>query len=250
MKFSPANAKIHRLQQVGALKRYLNGRKKVYSFDLLSGWSCPFANECLAKVHQINGKAKVIDGPNTKFRCYSASQEALYPLVYKLRKANFDKCKELVKLGKEAFLNEFNKCKPKNLGILRLHTAGDFFSQDYFDCWVYVAEQNPDILFYAYTKSIPYWVSRKGNLPSNLVFTASYGGRKDDMIGEHNLRYTKVIMATKERNGLPIDSDDSHAANPKKKDKPFALLLHGIQPKGSDAAKALQKLKGKGSYSR
>jgi hypothetical protein len=30
----------------------------------------------------------------------------------------------------------------------------------------------------------------------------------------------------------------------------FALLIHGTQPKGSEAATALKALKGKGSYSR
>ena len=47
--------------------------------------------------------------------------------------------------------------------------------------------------------------------------------------------------------GLPIDHDDSHAAL---NGGSFALLLHGTQPKDSDASKALKALKGKGSYSR
>jgi hypothetical protein len=50
--------------------------------------------------------------------------------------------------------------------------------------------------------------------------------------------------------GLEIDHDDSHAARPSLKDQDFALLIHGIQPKGTEAAAALKQLKGKGSYSR
>ena len=72
------------------------------------------------------------------------------------------------------------------------------------------------------------------------------------MIAEHNLRSAKVVFseAEAEKLGLDIDHDDSHAARPSLKDQDFALLLHGTQPKGTDAAEALKALKGKGSYSR
>ena len=48
--------------------------------------------------------------------------------------------------------------------------------------------------------------------------------------------------------GLEIDHDDTHAFE---SDESFALLLHGTQPAGSEAADALKvlKKKGKGSYS-
>jgi hypothetical protein len=46
---------------------------------------------------------------------------------------------------------------------------------------------------------------------------------------------------------MEVDHDDSHAAMP---GPSFALLIHGIQPKGSDAGKAVRALRGNGSYSR
>jgi hypothetical protein len=46
---------------------------------------------------------------------------------------------------------------------------------------------------------------------------------------------------------LDIDHDDSHAALP---GPSFALLIHGIQPAGSEAGKAVRALRGVGSYSR
>jgi hypothetical protein len=77
-------------------------------------------------------------------------------------------------------------------------------------------------------------------------------GSNDYMIDEHNLRSTKVVFseAEAEQLGLEIDHDDSHAARPSLRDQDFALLVHGTQPKGSEAAGALKALKGKGSYSR
>ena len=50
--------------------------------------------------------------------------------------------------------------------------------------------------------------------------------------------------------GLDIDHDDSHAARPSLAQQDFALLIHGTQPKDTEASKALKALKGKGSYSR
>ena len=44
--------------------------------------------------------------------------------------------------------------------------------------------------------------------------------------------------------GLEIDHDDSHCFG----DKPFALLVHGSQPAGSDASAAIQQRKKDGGF--
>jgi hypothetical protein len=52
---------------------------------------------------------------------------------------------------------------------------------------------------------------------------------------------------------LEIDHDDSHAADPSKKNNDFALLIHGVQPAKSRAALAIKQLKAdnvKFAYSR
>ena len=79
LKFSNANAKTQALANDAELAEYLTDKRKIYSLDLLSGYSCPHADECLSKaVVQPNGKRKIKDGKNTKFRCFSASQEVQY----------------------------------------------------------------------------------------------------------------------------------------------------------------------------
>ena len=119
------------------------------------------------------------------------------------------------------------------------------FSHKYFMAWIKVAERNPTVLFYAYTKSLTYWVRSRDLVPANLVLTASYGGRDDHLIAEHGLRSAKVVfsVAEAEELGLEIDHDDSHACDPTKANQDFALLIHGVQPKGSKAAEALKILK-------
>ena len=249
--YSVANSKIEKLLEVEETSKYLTGNRKVYSFDILSGWSCPYANECLSKVYNIDGKKKLVDGPNTKFRCFSASQEALYPNVYNKRHRNFTNVRK--NIG-----NPFNiadmldDALPKDAGIIRIHVGGDFFNINYFMGWLWMACRRPHNLFYAYTKSLKYWIDNIDKIPNNFVLTASRGGRLDYLIDDYKLREAVVVFSeeeAKEKN-LEIDHDDSHAADPSKKNKSFALLIHGVQPAGSEASIALRKLKGKGSYSR
>ena len=86
----------------------------------------------------------------------------------------------------------------------------------------------------------------------NFVITASYGGTHDHLITKRRLRSALVILeeSIADDKGIEIDHDDSHAANPDTKRDSFALLIHGTQPAGSEAGKAVRKLKGKGSYSK
>ena len=252
LKFSKANAKTQALANDAELAEYLQGNRKIYSLDLLSGWSCPHAKDCLSKaIVQDNGKRKIKDGKDTQFRCFSASQEVQYTNVYNSRKHNFDLLRNL---HFEDMVELISGSLPKNAGIVRIHVAGDFFSQQYLDAWYIVALRNPKILFYAYTKSLRFWVGGVTEMPilHNFVLTASYGGRDDHMIDEFNLRSAKVVFSEAEAAelGLEIDHDDSHAAKPSLRDQSFALLIHGTQPAGSEASTALKKLKGKGSYSR
>lgn len=241
LKFQKGNAKLD---------------KVVYTFSLPSGFTCPQALECLSKADKQTGK--ITDGKSTAFRCFSASQEALYKNVRASRWYNFDVLKNALNEyrslpdngsttdKRRAMAWVIQKSLPKKAKIVRIHVAGDFFSQDYFDAWVAVARENPGTLFYAYTKSLSYWINRKDSLPDNFVLTASYGGRQDELISLHSLRSAVVVYSEKEASdkGLEIDHDDSHAMQ---RGGNFALLIHGVQPKGTEASKALSVLKKAGN---
>jgi len=244
--FSPANTKLKKLYNFKSLDPWLKNKRKVYSFDLLSGHSCPFAKECHSKVVETPEGLRVQDGLDTLFRCYSASQEAIYRNAYNKRKANMEGVRSLTRAQVCRMLIDN---KPKNMGVCRIHAAGDFVNPTYFRGWMSFAEKTPDVLFYAYTKCLPYWVNNRELIPNNVILTASRGGRKDDMIDAHELRSVKVVFSEQEANdlGLEIDQDDSHACNPNKRNSDFALLIHGIQPKGSKSAEALSTLKRMGA---
>ncbi len=255
IKFSPANAKLQKLAKVPSISPFLGGKRKVYSFDILSGINCPYARDCKSMAIVKDGKIGVQDGPHTDFRCFSASQEAFYKNVYNLRKTNGDKILEIAaKLGPCGVALALEENLPKNAGVIRIHVGGDFKTKNYFIGWLEFARRNPELLIYAYTKSLPFVVAeleRINKLP-NFVLTASKGGMKDSLIVDYNLRQAVVVENDEAaaKLGLEVDKDDSHAADPSKRNQSFALVIHGIQPAGSKWGKAVKANKGYGTYHR
>lgn len=234
LKFYGDNAKLKNLiPYLPSFLAYLGNRDtpRLYTFSKLSGHNCPFAKDCLSKAVKTQNGMKIQDGPHTKFRCFSASQEVLFPNLYASRSHNT----ELTKGKNVHQLTELIRASlPADGNVFRIHIGGDFLSQVDFDSWLAIAHENPDKLFYAYTKSLPFWVARLQDIPRNFVLTASYGGWKDKLIAEHGLRFCNVVYSANETS-LPIDHDDSLAANPMFQ-RSFSLLLHGTQPKGKRVA--------------
>ena len=233
--FGKPNAKLIELQRI-------TGRK-LFTFSMLAGHTCPFANECKAHVEiDENGRKYLVDGPNSDYRCFSASQEVLYPPIYNSRLHNAELLK-IAALGYNKAANEIVDDIPKKAGIIRIHVSGDFATLAYFDAWREAAKRRADILFYAYTKSIPFWVKRISDIPDNLILTASYGGKADKLIAPNGLRHCKVfeydynaIQAGYEN----IDHNDTFACLPENRYINFALLVHGPQKAKTKWAKAIR----------
>src|SRR5690606_11351009 len=103
---------------------------------------------------------------------------------------------------------------PPAARLVRVHTAGDFFNQDYFDGWLLFVRLYPRTRFWAFTKSLPYSVARLGAITDNHVLTATYGGRYDRLIEEHGLKSARVVYSPEEADalGLRLDRDDRMAA--------------------------------------
>jgi len=231
LKFGEPNAKLK------ALAKKLG--KKLKTFSLPSGWTCPGAKDCLSRANKATGQIE--DGKDTEFRCFQASAEAVYPSLRAMVWHNFD----LIRATKDV-ADLICKSLPDKFDILRVHVGGDYFSKKYLEAWIEVAKRNPDKIFYSYSKSLHFF--KQYALPENLILTASRGGKFDNLIEEHAFKEAVVVFSEQEAKdkGLEIDHDDSHALGAES----FALLLHGTQPKGSIASKALSALRaaGKGGY--
>ena len=231
-------------------------------FSLPAGYTCPFATVCKNFPAKWEGPIKggkwkkpasweknVKPGPQAEIMCYAARAQGQYPGANVQAFKNLDLLKRMK--TKEKMSNLIIKSIEyhglANTDILRIHEAGDFFSQDYFDAWIEVAKKMPQTLFYAYTVSLPYYMARKNSLPKNFKVIASMDKHNEKFIMDNGLRYSRVVGTEEEARvlGLPIDVDDSIAWS---SDDSFALVIHGSQPKGSEAAETLKQNKKSGLY--
>ncbi len=178
---------------------------KVYEFNLPAGHTCPQASECLMKADRETGK--MIHGKNQVFRCYAAMTER-FPAVRDARWSNL----EAIRASKN-IVNLISAAMPKKADRIRIHGSGDFFKQSYFDAWLQIAMLNPDILFWAFTKSVQFWINRLNEIPDNLILQASRGGKQDKLIDQYNLKSATVFKTLElaVSSGLPIDIDDKYA---------------------------------------
>lgn len=131
------------------LKRLTSGNTKLNNcliFDLPAIKTCPNHKDC----------SRV---------CYAKKAEVQYANTKKRREDNLklSKTKSFV----DIISRQLSKTKKS---VIRVHTSGDFYSQDYFNKWCEIASRFPNKIFYAFTKS-------KVNstlAPPNLNIISSY----------------------------------------------------------------------------
>ena len=221
--------------------------KGIWHYSLPSGHTCPGAKSCLTFAHRETGKVTdkqtAVDGPT--FRCYAAMDAARRPHVRKTRWDNFDllKAAKTTKNMAALIIRSIQASGLRRGGTLRVHIGGDYFSQVYFNAWMMAARFFPQITFYSYTKSVKFLVD--ADLPKNFVFTCSRGGKYDNLIPKSKVKSAKVFFSTDEAKALGLDIDHTDALAISGSDD-FALVIHGSQPAGSDASKALAANRKKG----
>ena len=247
LKFSTGNAKL--------------GKRLIFS--LPAGYTCPNAGHCKTFADRVTGK--ILDLPQSshatgqEYRCFAAMAEAR-PNVRDARWHNWNTIKEVIYgdgvQDPQGALEDtiaygiwqHNKGRTQ-YDLCRIHESGDFWSELYFNAWLEVARQHPQIKFYAYTKQLQFWLNAKDHIPSNFFLTASVGGNLDPLLAKyaHVFKRIAYVVYTEQEAadlGLEIDHDDSHCFG----NKPFALLVHGMQRKGSKAQAALNERKREGSW--
>ena len=227
-------------------------------FSLPAGYSCPHAGICKTFADRVTGS--ITDLPQMTgvtaerdFRCFAAMSE-VRPNVREARWHNWDLLRETMYLNgnQTTLLRDLIDLSlltqpPKQM--IRIHESGDFWTENYMKAWIMVAQSRPSQKFYAYTKSLGMWLALKDLIPSNFYLTASHGGTLDYLIPKHPDVFKRVshVVYTEEQAAeldLEIDHDDSHCFG----DKPFALLVHGSQPAGSEAMQAISQRKKEGGF--
>lgn len=145
------------------------------SFGLEAIKTCPSAGDCKSDCFALGG--------NYLFKNVKEKQEER---LQASRKNNFV----------EIITSEIKKL---NVGAVRVHDSGDYYSRKYLEKWIEIANKNPDVIFYSYTKSVQFFKSDYDTwsvtLPSNMVITFSYGGKYDHLINPKKDKHALVFQS-------------------------------------------------------
>lgn len=143
------------------------------SFGLKAGKTCPGKGNC-------------------QFECFAMVGNYIYPAVKNKQNERLKESK------KKSFVNTIcEEIIKTNVGAVRIHDSGDYYSKNYLEKWIEIANKNPDVIFYSYTKSIPFFKKDFNTwsvkLPKNFVVTFSYGGKYDDLINPKKDKHALVF---------------------------------------------------------
>ena len=196
------------------LSKYFNEHGyKLMSFGLNAIETCPFADSCRQGCYATQGSYKwtpVRKKRDDNLRC-SKLDDFVYRMNYYLQQA-----------------------KPKRGNkelVIRVHDSGDFYSQSYANKWIEIAEQNKDIHFYAYTKSVRYFRDNYNRLPDNLKVIFSFGGKDDHLIDKKKHHHCHIFSdkeSLKEAGYTDASDNDMVAAYGPKR---IGIVYHGYNSK-------------------
>jgi hypothetical protein len=134
----------------------------IVSFNLIPIIHCPLAGSCKAFCYATVGQQAFASGVKRRAAAFKAT---LSPTFVQDMHTEISRWKRKIK-------------------AIRVHDSGDFYSMDYLRSWLEISRLNPDVRFYAYTKSLPF-VHRAhelGLVPPNFRLIQSVGGLADSRI--------------------------------------------------------------------
>lgn len=155
-------------------RKMQKNRISTASFGLEAGKTCPGKGSC-------------------QFECFAMVGNYLYANVK-------NKQKQRIQASKKAnFVKVISEeIESMNVGAVRIHDSGDYYSAEYLDKWIQIAKNNPSVTFYSYTKSVHFFKKTHNKwsvtLPKNFVVTFSYGGKYDSLINPVKDKHALVFI--------------------------------------------------------
>jgi hypothetical protein len=140
--------------------------------------TCPSAGVCSGVCYARNGT----------YNFPSVKAAHLANLLYVLRDQS----------GWEGAMNAELTAARFDGAYVRIHDAGDFFSDDYTRAWLRIITANPQATFYAYTKEIArYERLIEPDPPPNSHWICSLGGTQDNLLDPRRHRIADVFPSEK-----------------------------------------------------
>ncbi|NMO57787.1 hypothetical protein HH310_42325 [Actinoplanes sp. TBRC 11911] len=114
--------------------------------------------------------------------CYARQGTYLWPVVRAKHQANLTFVLDDLPGWETAMSREVEAKKFRGAWV-RVHDAGDFFSDDYLNAWQRICAAHTDIRFYAYTKEVERFRRLvEPEPPANFLWVYSYGGTQDSAL--------------------------------------------------------------------
>lgn len=177
--------------------------------------------------------------------CYALQGAYRWSPTLKAHSRNLQQYQADVNRWVEMMHEDINKLKKlaakkgEKLAV-RIHDAGDFFSMAYLETWNNIANRHDDVLFYAYTKMVPYFVANdeirdrwRDEGAINVSF--SEGGKWDAYHGNArpNMHNSVRVYATVEELEAAgaINGNDNDLVAACNSGKLIGLVYHGANSK-------------------
>ncbi|WP_169816153.1 GP88 family protein [Nocardia miyunensis] len=111
--------------------------------------------------------------------CYALTGTYMWPVVRAKHQGNLMFVLDDLPGWEAAMVAELGAAKFHG-GWIRIHDAGDFFSDAYLLAWLRICRARPDVNFYAYTKEVARFRRLvEPDPPENMLWVYSYGGTQD-----------------------------------------------------------------------
>lgn len=181
----------------------------IVSFNLIPIIHCPLAGSCKAFCYATVGQQAFASGVKRRAAAFKAT---LDPAFVQNMHAEIQRWKKKIK-------------------AIRVHDSGDFYSMDYLKSWLEIARLNPDVKFYAYTKSLPF-VHRAyqlGLVPPNFRLIQSVGGLADNRIRQ-DLPHARIFSTLEElQDAGYADASETDDASAFGESPLIGLVVHGAR---------------------
>ena len=122
--------------------------------------------------------------------CYGKQGRYVMPNVANARSHNIGET--LSPTFVDSAISDLTHYAGKGYNVVRIHDVGDFYSQEYLDKWYAIARKVPNMIFYAYTKSLTLdlWT----NKPQNFRIVQSLGGVYDKVL-DYALPHSRIFSS-------------------------------------------------------
>lgn len=149
-----------------------NGNRKLRNTDKIRFmiWNLPAVKTCPFRTAMCEKS------------CYARKAERVYPQVLPAREKNYSDSLDADFVSNMIFTIETELAKKRYTGklcVFRIHESGDFYNVEYAQKWIDIArhfENNENIVFLAYTKSIVYFINcgyGLSDFPANMIIRSS-----------------------------------------------------------------------------